>query len=70
MMPGASAPRLSPPLGGGAGAAALLRRPDPWVGERWALSLLQAGTFLLGIVWAARWALRRLPLRGSFLLFP
>jgi O-antigen ligase len=41
-----------------------------WVPERWALSLFQAGTFLLGIVWAARWALRPFPLRGSFLLIP
>ncbi len=41
-----------------------------WVPERWALSLFEAGTFLLGIVWAARWALRPFPLHGGFLLIP
>jgi O-antigen ligase len=37
-----------------------------WVRERWALSLLEAGVFLLGIVWA----LRSPRPHGSFLLAP
>jgi O-antigen ligase len=41
-----------------------------WVRERWAVSLFQAGAFLLGIAWAARWALRPFSLRGGFLLIP
>jgi len=41
-----------------------------WVRERWALNLLQAGTFLSGMVWVASWALRARPLTGGFLLFP
>jgi len=41
-----------------------------WVRERWATSVFEAGTFLLGIMWAARWALRPFPLRGSLLLLP
>jgi O-antigen ligase len=41
-----------------------------WVRERWALSLLQAGTFLAGMVWIAAWGLGRATLRGSFLLIP
>ncbi|RPI18903.1 MAG: O-antigen ligase family protein [Acidobacteriales bacterium] len=41
-----------------------------WVRERWAVSLLQVGVFLLGIVWAARWALRPFPLRQTFLYIP
>jgi O-antigen ligase len=41
-----------------------------WVRERWALSLLQAGTFLAGMVWIAAWGLGRAALRGSLLLLP
>ena len=41
-----------------------------WVQERWAVSLFQAGTFLLGIAWTVRWAQGRYALRSSFLLFP
>ena len=41
-----------------------------WIRERWALSLLQAGTYLAGMLWAAGWARGRVSLRGSFLLFP
>jgi O-antigen ligase len=41
-----------------------------WVGQRWALSLLQAGTFLAGMVWIAAWGLGRAGLRGSLLLLP
>jgi O-antigen ligase len=41
-----------------------------WVRERWALGLLQAGVFLLGILWTAGWGFRRLCLRGSYLLLP
>jgi O-antigen ligase len=41
-----------------------------WVRERWALGLLQAGAFLLGILWTAGWAFRRLCFRGSYLLLP
>lgn len=41
-----------------------------WVRERWALSVLQAGAFLLGMVWTAGWACGKLPFRGSYLLLP
>jgi O-antigen ligase len=41
-----------------------------WVKERWALSLLQAGAFLIGMTWVAGWAIGWLPLRRSFLLIP
>lgn len=41
-----------------------------WVRERWALSLFQAVTYLLGILWAAVWGLGRARLRGSFPLLP
>jgi O-antigen ligase len=41
-----------------------------WVKERWALGLLQAGAFLLGMVWTAWWAFRPSPLCGSYLLLP
>ncbi len=39
-----------------------------WVRERWALSLFQAGTYLLGIAWTVRWVRGRCTLYGSFLL--
>jgi O-antigen ligase len=41
-----------------------------WVRERWAVSLFQGGSFLLGIAWTVWWARGRCTLRGSFLLFP
>jgi O-antigen ligase len=41
-----------------------------WVKERWALGLLQAGAFLLGMVWTAWWALRPFPIRWGYLLLP
>ena len=41
-----------------------------WVPERWALSLLQSGVFLAGMVWVAAWAFRPLPVASGFLLIP
>jgi O-antigen ligase len=41
-----------------------------WVKERWALGLLQAGAFFLGMVWTAGWAFGKVPFRGSYLLLP
>ena len=41
-----------------------------WVRERWALGLLQAGAFLLGMVWTAWWAFGKVTFRGSYLLLP
>ncbi len=41
-----------------------------WVRERWAVSLFQAGSFLLGMAWAVEWALGRFNFRKSFLLLP
>ncbi len=41
-----------------------------WVRGRWALSLLQAGVFILGIAWTWGWARRRQSARTSFLLLP
>ncbi len=41
-----------------------------WVRQRWALSLLQAGVFLAGVLWAAAWGAGRTRFRGSLLLVP
>jgi O-antigen ligase len=41
-----------------------------WVPQRWALSLFQAGVFLLGSAWALRMMLRPYASRGHFLLIP
>ena len=41
-----------------------------WVKERWAVGLLQAGAFLLGMAWTAGWAFGKIPFRGSCLLLP
>jgi O-antigen ligase len=41
-----------------------------WVRERWALGLLHAGAFFLGMVWTAWWAFGKVPFRGSYLLLP
>lgn len=41
-----------------------------WVRGRWALSLVQAGVFTLGILWTWGWARRRHAARPSFLFLP
>lgn len=41
-----------------------------WVRERWALGLLQAGAFLLGMAVTAWWAFGKVAFRGSYLLLP
>ena len=41
-----------------------------WVKERWAVGLLQAGAFFLGMVWTAGWAFGKAPFRRSYLLLP
>jgi O-antigen ligase len=42
----------------------------PWVEGRWALSVYQAGVFVLGMIWCAGACLRGLPVRVHGLLIP